>query len=531
MRQQATREDVPQGVAPREASAFRVRPRLVGLRSYAPSRQTVPTAAPAYPEGIDDVLVRPIIRASPSLRFGHLFEQRRWLRTRFAVDVLTLYLASISALAASSNLGASGSWLAVAFPALTLGILYSRRNPDERLHGSAIDTSVYVLGGVSLAAMLTLAGASIFGDHQHLTSIALHLWLFTLGYLVIARVVLLALRGRAVRKSTIATPTLIVGAGVIGDQLVRRLSEDPSYGLRPVGFLDADPLPRSAELGPPSVPILGGLTDLAEAIRRTEARHVILAFSSEPDSTLVGKIRECQELGVEVAMVPRLYESISERSTLDFVGGLPLVSLRPIDPRGWQFSLKHTLDRVMAASALLVLAPVMLLVAIAVRMASPGPVLFRQRRVGRDGRVFDVLKFRTMYECDHTERFDPPEGCAPGGVEGEDRRTPIGAWLRNTSLDELPQLINVLRGEMSLVGPRPERPEFVSRFAAEVRRYDDRHRVKSGITGWAQVSGFRGQTPIADRVEWDNHYIQNWSLRMDLRIIAMTLVEVLHLRG
>jgi exopolysaccharide biosynthesis polyprenyl glycosylphosphotransferase len=230
-------------------------------------------------------------------------------------------------------------------------------------------------------------------------------------------------------------------------------------------------------------------------------------------------------------MVPRLYESISERSTLDFVGGLPLVSLRPIDPRGWQFSLKHTLDRVMAASALLVLAPVMLLVAIAVRMASPGPVLFRQRRVGRDGRVFDVLKFRTMYECDHTERFDPPEGCAPGGVEGEDRRTPIGAWLRNTSLDELPQLINVLRGEMSLVGPRPERPEFVSRFAAEVRRYDDRHRVKSGITGWAQVSGFRGQTPIADRVEWDNHYIQNWSLRMDLRIIAMTLVEVLHLRG
>jgi exopolysaccharide biosynthesis polyprenyl glycosylphosphotransferase len=325
----------------------------------------------------------------------------------------------------------------------------------------------------------------------------------------------------------IATPTLIVGAGVVGDQVARRLNQDHRYGLRPVGMLDADPLPSPGRSRTRPAPVLGAPTDLVDAIHKTAARHVILAFTAEPDSTLVARIRECQELGVGVSLVPRLYESISERSTLDHVGGLPLISLRPTNTRSWQFAVKHALDRVVAAFALLAFGPLMLAIASGIRLTSPGPALFRQRRVGRDGRVFDVLKFRTMRLSRDSEEFTPPEGCAPGGVEGEDRRTPLGKWLRNASLDELPQLINVLRGDMSLVGPRPERPEFVRRFRGEVNRYDDRHRVKSGITGWAQVNGLRGQTSIADRIEWDNHYIQNWSPRMDLRIIVLTVLEVI----
>ena len=159
-------------------------------------------------------------------------------------------------------------------------------------------------------------------------------------------------------------------------------------------------------------------------------------------------------------------------------------------------------------------------------------MLFRQRRVGRDGRVFDVLKFRTMREPAGSQRdgFELPAACAPGGIEGEDRRTPFGRWLRDSSLDELPQLINVLRGEMSLIGPRPERPEYAQRFATEITRYEERHQVKSGITGWAQVNGLRGQTSISDRVEWDNYYIKNWSLRLDLRILVLTVAEVLRAR-
>jgi exopolysaccharide biosynthesis polyprenyl glycosylphosphotransferase len=245
---------------------------------------------------------------------------------------------------------------------------------------------------------------------------------------------------------------------------------------------------------------------------------------------LVDKVRECEMLGVEVSLVPRLYESISDRATLEHVGGLPLLTLRTVDPKGWQFAVKHALDRAFALVALVAAAPLMIGITIAIRLTSPGPILFRQRRVGRDGSQFDVLKFRTMREPAGPTEFKLQHGCAPGGIEGDDRRTPIGRLLRDLSLDELPQFVNVLRGDMSLVGPRPERPEFVELFARDVARYDDRHRVKSGITGWAQVNGLRGQTSIADRVEWDNFYIRNWSLRFDLRVMVLTVAEVLRFR-
>jgi lipopolysaccharide/colanic/teichoic acid biosynthesis glycosyltransferase len=167
-------------------------------------------------------------------------------------------------------------------------------------------------------------------------------------------------------------------------------------------------------------------------------------------------------------------------------------------------------------------------IALTVRITSPGPVVFRQRRVGRDGTVFDLYKFRSMrMPRPDAGGFRPDTGSAPGGVEGDDRRTAIGRLLRRTSLDELPQFFNVLRGEMSLVGPRPERPEFVELFESDIRRYGDRHRVKSGVTGWAQVHGLRGQTSLADRVEWDNYYIEHWTLGLDLKILALTVLAVL----
>jgi exopolysaccharide biosynthesis polyprenyl glycosylphosphotransferase len=231
-----------------------------------------------------------------------------------------------------------------------------------------------------------------------------------------------------------------------------------------------------------------------------------------------------------------MFDTINDRARYDTVGGLPLMTFSAVDPKGVQFAIKHALDRVLALLLLLVISPALVLVAIIVRLSSPGPVLFRQRRVGRDGTVFDLYKFRSM-------RLDPSQtppsdeevtaldfllnaDTAPGGVEGGDRRTPIGRLLRRFSLDELPQLFNVLRGEMSLVGPRPERPEFVELFRQDIARYGDRHRVKSGITGWAQVHGLRGQTSLAERVEWDNYYIAHWSIGLDLKILAMTLVAM-----
>ena len=164
------------------------------------------------------------------------------------------------------------------------------------------------------------------------------------------------------------------------------------------------------------------------------------------------------------------------------------------------------------------------MIAAAIKVTSAGPVFYRDRRVGVGEREFEMLKFRTMRApMEPVTLPDLPHDTAPGGVEGDDRRTRFGTFLRRTSLDELPQLLNVVRGEMSLIGPRPERPDFVRLFERNVHRYGERHRVKSGITGWAQVHGLRGKTSLSDRVEWDNYYIENWSLWLDVKILLMTV--------
>jgi exopolysaccharide biosynthesis polyprenyl glycosylphosphotransferase len=263
--------------------------------------------------------------------------------------------------------------------------------------------------------------------------------------------------------------------------------------------------------------------------------HLIVAFSSVADERVSRLIQRCQELGLEVSVVPRMFDTINNRVGYDTVGGLPLMSFTVVDPRGLQFAIKHALDRVLALVFLLLLSPIILSSALAVRLSSRGPVLFRQRRVGRDGKAFDLYKFRSMRlapgGADADEDPEPLQfliagDIGPGGVEGPDRRTAVGRFLRRTSLDELPQLLNVLRGEMSLIGPRPERPEFVELLKQDIVRYGDRHRVKSGITGWAQVHGLRGQTSLAERVEWDNYYIANWSIGLDLKILVLTLVAL-----
>jgi exopolysaccharide biosynthesis polyprenyl glycosylphosphotransferase len=303
----------------------------------------------------------------------------------------------------------------------------------------------------------------------------------------------------------------------------------------PVGFLDEDP--RSiAEVGGRDVPVLGTVEDLDETVARIGVRNLIVAFSSVADARVSRLIQRCQELGIEVSVVPRMFDTINNRVGYDTVGGLPLMSFTTVDPRGLQFAFKHAFDRVFALVLLVVLMPLTLCAAVAVALSSPGPVLFRQRRVGRDGKVFDFYKFRSMRLAPgETEPTDDESGAlefllggdtAPGGVEGDDRRTAVGRFLRRTSVDELPQLLNVLRGDMSLIGPRPERPEFVKLFRQDVVRYGDRHRVKSGITGWAQVHGLRGQTSLAERVEWDNYYIANWSLGLDLKILALTVTAL-----
>jgi exopolysaccharide biosynthesis polyprenyl glycosylphosphotransferase len=283
--------------------------------------------------------------------------------------------------------------------------------------------------------------------------------------------------------------------------------------------------------GSVTVPVLGASWDLDEVIAHHDVEQVIVTFSRAPNEVLLRLVRRCEEHGVSVSFVPRLFERVNGRIMVEHLGGLPLVTAHPANPRGWQFAVKYACDRLAAALALLLVLPVMAAAAAAIWFSLGRPLFFRQVRVGRDGRPFEMLKFRSMRHGDGEAAADgvelelPPD-TAPGGVEGEDRRTRVGAFLRRTSIDELPQLLNVLKGEMSLVGPRPERPEFVGLFEESVYRYTDRHRVKAGITGWAQVNGLRGKTSLADRVEWDNYYIENWSLWLDLKIALLTALAV-----
>jgi exopolysaccharide biosynthesis polyprenyl glycosylphosphotransferase len=460
-------------------------------------------------------------RHAPS-QVRRLFESRV---VRGGLDLVGLVAAMSLALRWPNEPVALGDgWPLLLFAPLVLVLLLVRGMYERRLRPTIVAAVVPIAGPISFSAMAVVVIETYAVPSAVVPAVVAHLWAGSLLTVGAVRLVLLGLQRAARSRGLDGRPTLIVGAGTVGRRLARRLQDQPEYGLTPVGFLDADPL-ADGGADTPVVPVLGSPDDLDWVARLSGAEHVVLAFSSEPDERLVDLVRRCEALGLEVSLVPRLFESLNHRATYEPLGGTPLVGLRSVDPKGWQFALKHAFDRLAATLMLLAFSPLLALIALTVRLSSTGPVVFRQRRVGRDGKVFDLYKFRSMRMPGRgAGGFEPGTGSAPGGVEGADRRTLIGRVLRRTSLDELPQLLNVLRGDMSLVGPRPERPEFVEVFESGIKRYADRHRVKSGVTGWAQVHGLRGQTSLADRVEWDNYYIEHWSLALDLRILVLTVV-------
>jgi exopolysaccharide biosynthesis polyprenyl glycosylphosphotransferase len=500
---------------------------------YASASATVPegelSLAP-IPAG-DAVATTPIRASAGASARQRLFAQPRWALLSVLVDSALLALGNGAALvgAPAAQTAVEDAYLIWLFPPLVVALLAAGGLYRDRIQLRIVDGVGQVLAATSLAAISLIAAAALLDPAADPAPLVARAWLFGTAYLAGGRILLAWAQRRARATRLIAKPTLIVGAGQVGARVERRLESEPELGLLPVGYLDADPPP--AHMAPDRrAPVLGAPAEISRVAAETGARHVVLGFSSARDQDLIPLVRECEARGIDVSLVPRMFESVNVHVALEHLGGLPLFGLQWINPKGWQFVVKHAFDRVGAALLLAALAPLMLAIAVIVKLSSRGPVLFRQRRIGRDGREFEMLKFRSMRE-EVPVRFDEPYAVgdvAPGGIEGEDRRTRVGGYLRRVSLDELPQLINVLRGEMSLVGPRPERPEFVARFERRIRRYEDRHRVKSGITGWAQVNGLRGRTSLADRVECDNWYIENWSLSLDLKILLMTLAALVY---
>jgi exopolysaccharide biosynthesis polyprenyl glycosylphosphotransferase len=331
-------------------------------------------------------------------------------------------------------------------------------------------------------------------------------------------------------------PTLIIGAGRVGHLIAARLLAKPQIGLRPVGFVDDDPFDVEEAAG---VPVLGTTESVTELVRREEITHAILSFSTASHEVDLAISRQLRKLGVAISLVPRLFEDVPDWIELERVAGLPLLTSYPSRSHDWLLSAKYAMDRLMAAAALVVVAPVMAIAALATWLTVGSPVLFRQVRTGHDGKPFEILKFRTMRgdplvdgEADtewaaqiaRGRTVESDDGADPRDVD--DRTTRVGYTLRRYSIDELPQLFNVVRGQMSIVGPRPERETYVSQFEDAIHRYSERHRMKPGITGWAQVNGLRGPTSLDERVEWDNYYIENWSLWLDAKIMLMTFMAV-----
>ena len=319
---------------------------------------------------------------------------------------------------------------------------------------------------------------------------------------------------RFVRSRAGLEPTLIIGAGAVGVEMAQTLLAHPEYGMVPVGFLDNF---DDAEL---PLPVLGTVRSLDVVLREYEVRRVIIAFGAIREPEMVPVVRACDAASVDIHVLPRFFElgATAEGREADDIWGMPIVRLpRPtLRPSAWW--MKRSFDVVFGSIFLVLASPLLGVLALGVKLSSPGPVFFRQKRIGRYGRVIDVLKFRSMHVNNESD--------TQWSVVHDDRTTPIGRFMRRTSLDELPQLINVVRGEMSLVGPRPERPYFVTLFANEVPRYADRHRVPVGMTGWAQVHGLRGDTSIAQRARFDNQYIETWSLWRDIVTLARTASAV-----
>ncbi len=454
-----------------------------------------------------------LIASGPSPRVGVATRQHRAWIVIFAADLVGLCLPAL--------FRSSGRMALLVLAVLYTQLLWQGGLYRSRLQLSVLDELPRLLMRGLVAAVLVGAGVAWLNLRPSvngfavLAAVALTCQLFTrsFAYWFIRQ---------ARRRGEVSHRTLVVGGGNTGSQIAQTLSEDPQYGLKPVGFIDDHPLTNDCGCG---LQILGGATDLARVTVEQRVSVVVMAYSQSPDWQLVDVMRTALPARTEVFVVPRLFEVGGTGQSWDHIGAIPVQRIRRPVLAGHARLAKRTLDVVVSGLLLALIWPLMAVIAIAVRLEGGPGVFFRQERVGRDGHCFEVIKFRSLKPADEAESR------TNWNVSQDHRVGPVGRIIRRTSLDELPQLWNVLRGEMSLVGPRPERPHFVALFEGEHRGYEHRHRVPCGLTGLAQVNGLRGDTSIKDRARYDNYYIENWTFWMDVKILLATFKSVLSLAG
>ncbi len=402
---------------------------------------------------------------------------------------------------------------------------------------SKIDQFYKVASAVSIGLVLAIAANSMLLGERFLYSRQMLLtgWVLCIGLVTAARFahgeVVGLVRSRAAARDRL----LIVGTGKTGRLILDTVRRSPWLGYEVVGLVAYRPttlvgLVAGAEEAPDQpaepeeiagVPVVGEGMQLPLLVREYAVDEIIIALAGTPHEEVLELAQGVIDLPVNVRVYPDTFQLITNNElSLDDLGGLPMVSVRNVALRGWNRVLKRLMDVVLSAAILVVTAPLIVALAALVKLTSSGPAFLVQERVGRDGRPFLCLKLRSM-------RADAEAESGPVWTTPDDpRRTRLGRFMRRYSLDELPQFINVLLGEMSVVGPRPERPHFVEQFSQTIPRYMRRHIEKAGITGWAQVNGLRGDTSIQERTRYDLYYVENWSLLFDLKIIAKTALLI-----
>ncbi len=385
---------------------------------------------------------------------------------------------------------------------------------------SRVDQFYSIFAAVSIGTMMAVA-ISVFSFKNSIFEVdfpramIIYAWMFSIMLIMLGRithqVVRNKLRDRGIGKDRL----LVVGTGDVAEIILQRIAWSPFLGYEVVGVIDGD-LENEELLG---VPIIGEPEDLPDLIEKHAIDEVIIAIPEKGHREVMRVISYCERGRVTIKVFPDFFQFMASEADIDDLGGLPLLSIRDFAMRGYLLFFKRIMDIVGSIIGLIVLSPLMMLTAIAVKLESPGPVFFVQERMGLDGKPFLMIKYRSMRQ--------DAEKHGPGWTTKDDpRRTKLGALMRKIDADELPQFVNVLLGEMSLVGPRPEQPYYVNLFRESVPRYMERHREKAGMTGWAQVNGLRGDTSVIERTKYDLYYTENWSILLDIKILLRTVWQL-----
>lgn len=409
-----------------------------------------------------------------------------------------------------------GSWVVIP---LWLLIFRSRDMYGARRNVSPADEFLDIVRVATLGMLVVMSMAFFYRAFSYSRIVFGLIWVTAILFVFVGRLALISIEKKLYGAGKELRNAVIVGSTGVAGKIFGELHNHPLLGYRIIGYLaDSPPEPGSPLL---EAPCLGALDDVPARLETQEIELVLIAVNSQDQPRLYRMVRECEGMNVEFMLVPDILEMMTSRMSVREIEGIPFIRIKGIPMTTWGRIAKRLFDLVISAVLLLICSPLFFIAALLIKFGSRGPVLYRQERVGLDGRKFEMIKFRSM-------TIGAEQETGPVWARADDPRvTGVGRFLRRTSLDEFPQLINVLRGEMSLVGPRPERPVFVGQFKDLIPKYLDRHRVKTGMTGWAQVNGLRGNTSLEERIKYDIYYVENWSLGFDLKILMKTVRAII----